>query len=185
MRQRDERPAPVRHCECRLLQRRLPRTRRARPDRGSESGARRHEGGCVVSRSTFPPAAQSTIRTRLAKPAHAVPFADFDAIFAAAHPRGRRVLRRAPAGPRRRRRRLVQRQAFAGMIWSKQFFYYDVPRVAEGRSDADRAAGPARARPQPRLGASQQRRHHLDAGQVGVPVVRRVGPRVPHAFRSR
>ena len=23
--------------------------------------------------------------------------------------------------------RLVQRQAFAGMIWSKQFFYYDVP----------------------------------------------------------
>ena len=28
--------------------------------------------------------------------------------------------------------RSVQRQAFAGMIWSKQFFYYDVPRWLEG-----------------------------------------------------
>src|SRR5262249_26648297 len=28
--------------------------------------------------------------------------------------------------------RLVQRQAFAGMIWSKQFFYYDVPEWIRG-----------------------------------------------------
>jgi hypothetical protein len=28
--------------------------------------------------------------------------------------------------------RLVQRQAFAGMIWSKQFFYYDVPEWLRG-----------------------------------------------------
>jgi hypothetical protein len=28
--------------------------------------------------------------------------------------------------------RLVQRQAFAGMIWSKQFFYYDVPEWIKG-----------------------------------------------------
>ena len=28
--------------------------------------------------------------------------------------------------------RLVQRQAFAGMIWSKQFFHYDVPDWLEG-----------------------------------------------------
>jgi len=26
----------------------------------------------------------------------------------------------------------VQRQAFAGMIWSKQFFHFDVPRWLEG-----------------------------------------------------
>ena len=65
------------------------------------------------------------------------------------------------------------------MIWSKQFFYYDVPRVAAGRRDADRAARAAPAGPQPRVGASQQRRHHLDAGQVGVSLVRRVGPGVP------
>ena len=29
-------------------------------------------------------------------------------------------------------RRLVQRQAFAGMIWSKQFFYFDVPCGCKG-----------------------------------------------------
>ena len=28
--------------------------------------------------------------------------------------------------------RLVQRQAFAGMIWSKQFFYLDVPQWLRG-----------------------------------------------------
>ena len=37
----------------------------------------------------------------------------------------------------------------------------------------------APARPQPRVDAPVQRRRHLDAGQVGVPVVRRVGPGVP------
>jgi hypothetical protein len=28
--------------------------------------------------------------------------------------------------------KLVQRQAFAGMIWSKQFFHYDVPVWLDG-----------------------------------------------------
>ena len=35
------------------------------------------------------------------------------------------------------------------------------------------------ARPQQRLAASEQRRHHLDAGQVGISLVRRLGPRLP------
>jgi len=54
-------------------------------------------------------------------------FADFDAIFAtrlaeadAFYGALQRDLADADA-------RLVQRQAFAGMIWSKQFFYYDIP----------------------------------------------------------
>jgi hypothetical protein len=37
--------------------------------------------------------------------------------------------------------RLVQRQAFAGMIWSKQFFYYDVPEWLAG--DPTQPAPPA------------------------------------------
>ncbi len=40
--------------------------------------------------------------------------------------------------------RLVQRQAFAGMIWSKQFFYYDVPEWLEG--DPAQPAPPATRR---------------------------------------
>ena len=27
---------------------------------------------------------------------------------------------------------MVQRQALAGMIWSKQFFYYDIPQWLKG-----------------------------------------------------
>ena len=40
--------------------------------------------------------------------------------------------------------RNIQRQALAGMIWSKQFFYYDVPRWLEG--DAGQPAPPASRR---------------------------------------
>ena len=35
--------------------------------------------------------------------------------------------------------RLVQRQALAGMLWSKQFYYIDIPGVAERRSAAARS----------------------------------------------
>jgi hypothetical protein len=37
--------------------------------------------------------------------------------------------------------RMVQRQAFAGMIWSKQFFYYDIPQWLDG--DTGQSPSPA------------------------------------------
>ena len=80
--------------------------------------------------------------------------------------------------------RAVQRQAFAGMIWSKQFYHYDVPEWLERRPRPAAAAAATPSRPQQRVAAPQQRRHHLDAGQVGVPVVRRLGPGLPHASPS-
>ena len=61
--------------------------------------------------------------------------------------------------------------------------------LARRRSDAAAAAGGAQDRAQRRLASPQQPRHHRDARQVGVPVVRRLGPRVPlrgaRAHRSR
>ena len=89
----------------------------------------------------------------------------------------------ADAGSRPRTRARVQRQAFAGMLWSKQFYHYDVGRLAARRPGRAAAAAGAPARPQQRLDAPVQRRRHLDARQVGVPVVRRLGPRLP--LRSR
>ena len=50
--------------------------------------------------------------------------------------------------------RAVQRQAFAGMIWSKQFFYFDVPAWLRRRSGPAAAAAGAPARTQSRMGAS-------------------------------
>jgi hypothetical protein len=74
----------------------------------------------------------------------------------------------------------VQRRAIAGLLWAKKHFRYDVREWLEG----DPTMPPPRLRgkrPQPRVDPPLQRRHHLDARRVGVPVVRRVGPRVPHA----
>jgi hypothetical protein len=63
-----------------------------------------------------------TIRLRLSRAILAKPFADCDKLHLAP-PRGRRVHPTPSDLPTRRAP--VQRQAFAGMIWSKQFFHYD------------------------------------------------------------
>ena len=51
--------------------------------------------------------------------------------------------------------------------------------VARGRPGAARPSRGARTRTQSRVDAPLQRRRHLDARQVGVPLVRRVGSRLP------
>ncbi len=69
----------------------------------------------------------------------------------------------------------VMRQALAGMLWSKQFYLLRHREVAQGtrRGATGRAAKRA-------LAPHVQRRHHLDAGQVGVSVVRGLGSRLPY-----
>src|SRR5262249_38423036 len=73
-----------------------------------------------------------SIRLRLVAGVSARPFGDFDSVF----PRRRDEadefygdLQKDIEDPDAR---LVQRQALAGMIWSKQFFYYDVPEWLAG-----------------------------------------------------
>ena len=74
---------------------------------------------------------------------------------------------------------MVMRQAFSGMLWSKQLFDYDVARWLEG--DPTQPTPPASPADRPQLAVEELRglRHHVDARQVGVPVVRGVGPRLP------
>ncbi len=60
-------------------------------------------------------------------------FADFDSVFAQRPGEADEFyaeLQRDMTDPDAR---LVQRQAFAGMIWSKQFFYYDELNLPDGR----------------------------------------------------
>ena len=73
----------------------------------------------------------------------------------------------------------VQRQAFAGMLWSKQFYYFDVRTLAQRRSGPDAAAGRTAAGSECRLAASEQLRRPLDAGHLGISLVRVVGPGLP------
>ena len=82
-----------------------------------------------------------------------------------------------PADPEARR---VARQAYAGLLWSKQFYHYVVGDWLQGDTEAAAAARRAADRPQQRLASCVRAGRDLDAGQVGISVVRRVGPRVPH-----
>ena len=73
----------------------------------------------------------------------------------------------------------VMRQALAGMLWTKQFYYFDVDQWLK-EHHASPLAARAQAVPQRGMVPHVNRGHHLDARQVGVPLVRRLGPGLPH-----
>ncbi len=112
----------------------------------------------------LPPGGQTRLRLRLTRGEQpSDPFADFDAVVT-------RRLREADdfyeglqsglAGPDRQS---VQRQAFAGMLWSKQFYYYDVPQWLDG----DPAQPPP---PSERLaGRNHEWRHLNNADVISMP----------------
>ena len=83
------------------------------------------------------------------------------------------------AAGRDRRRGTIMRQAFAGMLWSKQYYGYDVARWLDG-DPAAAAARRAADRAQRGLAPLRRRGHPVDARPVGVPLVRGLGPRLPH-----
>ena len=87
---------------------------------------------CAHVVATVPAGGSFEVRVRFADVQHAAPFADFaavmgerlseaDAFYEAIHPAG------LDDDSRR-----VQRQAFAGLLWSKQFFHYGVELWLEG-----------------------------------------------------
>ena len=79
-----------------------------------------------------PAGGSARIRLRLAQGNVTKPFAEFDSVFAQRRQEADTFyadLQKDLSDPDAR---LVQRQALAGMIWSKQFFYYDVPEWIKG-----------------------------------------------------
>jgi hypothetical protein len=81
---------------------------------------------------SIPSGASKRLRLRLTASAAALPFADFDDIFAK-----RRTEANAFYAPLQEHipdveTRTVQRQAWAGMLWSKQFYYIDIPQWLHG-----------------------------------------------------
>ena len=74
----------------------------------------------------------------------------------------------------------VMRQALAGMLWSKQFFFFDGDNWLDEHNSNPLHKG---FRQCPELGVvpHAERGHHLHARQVGVPLVRGLGPGLPHA----
>jgi hypothetical protein len=72
------------------------------------------------------PGETKTIRVRLSDAKHADPFADFDHIFDQRIAEADSFYREFNDFPSSPDERNVQRQAFAGMLWSKQFYDYSV-----------------------------------------------------------
>ena len=86
----------------------------------------------LLHQLTVPAGGAVTVRLRLSRPPAAKPFADFDSIFASRITEADEFYADLQRGIASEDARNVQRQAFAGMIWSKQFFYYDVPEWIKG-----------------------------------------------------
>ena len=102
---------------------------------------------------------------------------DFDAVFAARIEEADAFYAEVIPATLDADRALVMRQALAGLLWGKQYYEYDVHRWLRehGVNPGPERAGHAQ-RP---LVPHDRRRHHLDARQVGVPVVRGLGPCLP------
>ncbi|MGZ5077158.1 MAG: MGH1-like glycoside hydrolase domain-containing protein [Methylobacter sp.] len=85
------------------------------------------------------------VRLRLSKTEHSQPFDDFDDLLTLRRNEADDFYAELQTALPDADARLIQRQALAGMIWSKQFYYYDIPQWLNG--------DPATIRPPP------QRRH--------------------------
>ncbi|GAB3236938.1 glucosidase [Hymenobacter seoulensis] len=110
------------------------------------------------------PGQSGVVRARLRQPGCKEPFLDFDHIFAARKHDADEfydcVQESLPPDPDMRN---VQRQAFAGMLWSKQYYYYDVTQWLEG--DPSVQTPP----PERRKGRNRQWRHLHNADIVSMP----------------
>ena len=71
-------------------------------------------------------------RLRLSRHTLAQPFEDFDATLAQRQREADDYYAELQKDMHSADERMVQRQAFAGLIWSKQFYYLDVPRWLKG-----------------------------------------------------
>ncbi|MCA8829489.1 MGH1-like glycoside hydrolase domain-containing protein [Hymenobacter pini] len=81
---------------------------------------------------TVPPGESRVVRVRLAAPGLAAPFTDFAAIVAQRKAEADAYYLALQTGIDSPDARLVQRQALAGMLWNKQFYYYDVAEWLRG-----------------------------------------------------
>ncbi len=114
-------------------------------------------------RVVIDPGASMTVRTRLADAAQAEPFADFDAIVAGRIVEADEFYRAIqPPGLDDDQRR-VQRQAHAGLLWSKQFYHYSIELWLKGDP-----AGPEPP-PRRRLGRNSAWGHLYNLDVLSVP----------------
>jgi hypothetical protein len=120
-----------------------------------------HEGtkAAVWYHQTIPALGSATIKLRLSKNQQTTAFADFDSIFALRKAEADEFYAEKQAKEASDDDKLVQRQAWAGMLWSKQFFFYDVNRWLTGDPGQPKP-------PDSRRHGRNSRWKHLVAGDI-------------------
>jgi hypothetical protein len=83
-------------------------------------------------KSVVAPGGKMVCRLRLSRREIAQPFEEFDRCMIARRHEADRYFAELQRGIASEDERVVQRQAFAGLIWSKQFYYLDIPRWLKG-----------------------------------------------------
>ena len=83
-------------------------------------------------RADLAPGGVQVLRLRLRRDPAPPPFADFDAIFAAREREADEFWQESAAGIEDPELRRVHRQALAGLLWSRQFYHWDIPHWLEG-----------------------------------------------------
>ena len=112
---------------------------------------------------TLEAGASTTLRLRLESAALPDPLADFDAIVARRKAEADEFYASIQPAQATADEQLVQRQAFAGMLWSKQYYYYDVSRWLAGDSNSP-PPPPERA-----MGRNRTWLQLINAGVVSMP----------------
>ena len=110
-------------------------------------------------RRTLAPGETWVVRLRLrAGEAQPVPFADFERLFAERRAEADAFYTALQPAGLSTDDRTIQRQAFAGMLWSKQFYYYDVAEWLRG--------DPAQPTPPARRGGRNREWLHLNNADI-------------------
>jgi hypothetical protein len=119
----------------------------------------------------IPAKSEVTVRLRLSKndisrkdaKAQSAAFADFDEIFAERRKEADEFYAEIIPAKLSKDAQSVMRQAFAGMLWSKQFYYYDVEKWLEG--DSNQPAPPEERKKQ----RNHEWRHLNNADVISMP----------------
>ena len=111
----------------------------------------------------IPGGKSQTIRLRLSKKKSKEPFSDFDAIFEEKLKEADSFYSEIQKELRDKDNISIQRQAFAGMMWSKQFYYYDIEKWLNG--------DPSQPKPphQRRHGRNNEWNHLHNADIISMP----------------
>jgi hypothetical protein len=96
------------------------------------NGSRVGTKAAVWFRSTLPGRGSSEYRLRLSRKVLGNPFDDFEAVLTERRTEADQYYAELQKDMASADERVVQRQAFAGLIWSKQFYCLDIPRWLKG-----------------------------------------------------